>query len=81
MRTIHQYGEEVLAQQQQDQWEGDLVVGYRKRSAIGTLVERTRGITVFLHIPDDKAASTVIDGIVQAMRQIPRLVRRSLTWY
>ena len=80
MRTIHERGEEVRDRQQPGHWEGDLIVGSRNRSAIGTLVERTSRLTVLVHFPDDKTASTVTAGIVQAMRQIPRPMRRSLTW-
>ena len=80
MRTIHQRGQEVLDRQQPGHWEGDLIVGSRNQSAIGTLVERTSRFTVLVHIPDDKTAGTVTAGIVQAMRQIPRPMRRSLTW-
>ncbi len=60
-------------------WEGDLIMG-KAKSSIGTLVERTSRFTVLVRIPDDKTASTVTAGIVQAMRQIPQPKHLSLSW-
>ena len=33
-------------------WEGDLIIGKRNLTAIGTLVERSSGYTMLVHLPD-----------------------------
>jgi transposase, IS30 family len=61
-------------------WEGDLVIGADSRSAIGTLVERTSRFTLLLHLPADHGAAQVADAVIAAMADLPRQLRRSLTW-
>ena len=40
-------------------WEGDLILGTRGRSAIGTLVERSSRYVVLLHLPRGRTAEHV----------------------
>ena len=61
-------------------WEGDLIAGPQHRSAIGTLVERTTGYVLLLHLPDGRGASVVAQAMVEAMSELPGHLRRSLTW-
>jgi IS30 family transposase len=61
-------------------WEGDLVCGAENKSAIGTLVERSTRFTILLHLPTDHGAVAVRDAMIAAMRQLPALLRRSVTW-
>ena len=62
-------------------WEGDLILGSTASgSAIGTLVERTTGFVVLLHLPDDRTAATLADAISIKVPEIPEILRRSLTW-
>ena len=61
-------------------WKGDLITGTRNQSAIGTLVERTTRFTILLHLPDGHDAGQVQQAIVRKMRNLPRLLRNSLTW-
>jgi transposase, IS30 family len=61
-------------------WEGDLIVGKDNKSAIGTLVERTTNYTLLLHLPDGHGAEQVTTAITEAMAELPKTLRRSLTW-
>jgi transposase, IS30 family len=62
-------------------WEGDLILGSTATgSAIGTLVERTTGFVVLLHLPGDHTATTLADAMSAKVPDIPEILRRSLTW-
>jgi transposase, IS30 family len=62
-------------------WEGDLIIGSTaSKSAIGTLVERTTGYVMLLHLPEDHTARTVADAMITAMNTLPEQLRRSTTW-
>jgi transposase, IS30 family len=61
-------------------WEGDLIIGAHSASAIGTMVERTTGFVMLLHLPGDHTAATVAAAITAKIPDIPEVLRRSLTW-
>jgi transposase, IS30 family len=62
-------------------WEGDLILGSTASgSAIGTMVERTTGFVVLLHLPGDRTAATLADAMSAKVPEIPEILRRSLTW-
>lgn len=61
-------------------WEGDLIIGADNASAIGTLVERTTGFVMLLHLPDNHGALAVQDAVIAKMADLPELLRQSLTW-
>jgi len=62
-------------------WEGDLILGSTASgSAIGTLVERTTGFVLLLHLPGDHTAATLADAMSVKVPEIPEILRRSLTW-
>ena len=62
-------------------WEGDLIIGSTStKSAIGTLVERTTGFVMLLHLPGDHTAATVSAAMIRAMNTLPEQLRRSVTW-
>jgi IS30 family transposase len=61
-------------------WEGDLIVGQRGRSAVGTLVERTTGYLLLLHLPDGKDAGHVDAAMRRAVTTLPGEFFRTITW-
>ena len=61
-------------------WEGDLIIGQKNLSAIGTLVERTTNYTMLLHLPDGYTPELVRDALAAKIHTLPDVLRASLTW-
>jgi transposase, IS30 family len=61
-------------------WEGDLITGMENKSAIGTLVERTSGFVVLLHLPRQHGALEVQEAMIAAMSLLPERLRKTVTW-
>jgi IS30 family transposase/transposase len=61
-------------------WEGDLIIGAGQQSAIGTLVERTTGFVLLLHLPKDRTAATLAAAMTAKIPELPEILWRSLTW-
>jgi transposase, IS30 family len=62
-------------------WEGDLIMGSKASdSAVGTLVERTTGFVMLLHLPDGHSTLAVQEALVPKMLTLDEQLRRSLTW-
>lgn len=60
-------------------WEGDLIIGDKHLSAIGTLVERQTRMVRLVHLPRSDADS-LHAALVARMQDLPPALRRSLTW-
>jgi IS30 family transposase len=60
--------------------EGDLIIGRKNLSAIGTLVERTTNYTMLLHLPDGYTPELVRDALAAKIKTLPEMLRASLTW-
>jgi IS30 family transposase len=80
MTMIDQRPEEAADRSAAGHWEGDLITGEDNRSAIGTLVERTSRYTILLYRPGRHTADAVRDAVIDAMKDLPAHLRRSLAW-
>ena len=62
-------------------WEGDLIMGSKASdSSVGTLVERTTGFVMLLHLPDGHGTLAVQEALVTKMLTLDEQLRQSLTW-
>jgi IS30 family transposase len=60
-------------------WEGDLMIGKRNQTAIGTLVERTTGYAMLVALPDAYKPEHVAPALATKIQTLPEALRRSLT--
>lgn len=61
-------------------WEGDLILGRRNASAIGTLVERTTNYTMLVHLPHGYTPELMREALARKIQTLPKALRTSLTW-
>ena len=60
-------------------WEGDLVIGKGKQSAIATLVERTTRLTLLVPL-EKKDSFSVRTAMAQEFKRIPKQFKKTLTY-
>jgi IS30 family transposase len=61
-------------------WEGDLIIGKRGESAVGTLVERSTRYVMLLHLPDGRFPVHVDEAMRRAIRKLPKDLFQTITW-
>jgi IS30 family transposase len=61
-------------------WEGDLILGKWKRSALGTLVERKTRYLKLVPLGTHKDHESVRKGIAARLNRLPAHLKQSLTW-
>ena len=79
MLSIEERPQEVADRIVPGHWEGDLIMGKYKQSAIGTLVERTTRYTIIVPLKA-KDAETVRKAYAKEIRTLPEELKRSLTY-
>ncbi len=61
-------------------WEGDLLMGSRMKSAVGTLVERSTRYVMLFPLPNGRTAEEVRKAMTDKIQTLPQSLRRTLTW-
>jgi IS30 family transposase len=70
----------VLERSRVGDWEGDLILGARSQSAIGTLVDRRSGFVRLVHLPHGYNSEQCRLAISCAIDDLPEQARLTLTW-
>jgi len=79
MLSIEERPAEVADRTVPGHWEGDVIMGRRNASALGTLVERTTRTTLLVPL-GAKDATSVRQAFAREMRSLPQQMARSLTY-
>jgi IS30 family transposase len=80
MQLLGRRPAEVSERQTPGDWEGDLIIGAKMGSAIGTLVERVTRFVVLIHLPDGYKAPQLRDALIAQTEHLPAVMRQTLTW-
>lgn len=80
MLSIDERPEEAADRSVPGHWEGDLILGKHKRTALGTLVERTTRYTILVPLGAKKDAVSVRKAYARAFRSVPAELKKTLTY-
>lgn len=80
MLSIEERPSEVIDRIVPGHWEGDIIIGKYKQSAIGTLVERTTRYTIIVPLKYGKDAESVRKAFAKEIRTLPKELAKTLTY-
>ena len=80
MLSIEERPAEVADRVVPGHWEGDLIMGKHKRTALGTLVERTTRYTLLVPLGTKKDAASVRKAYARALATVPKELAKTLTY-
>lgn len=76
---IDERPEEVMGREIPGHWEGDLILGKERNSAIGTLVERSTRAVILVHLKA-RDSKTVRLAFEKKFKVLPELMKKSMTY-
>lgn len=79
MISIEERPQEVADRTVPGHWEGDLLIGKNRQSALGSLVERTTRTTILVPLKNRKA-ETVRKAFAKEAKKLPAQMRLSMTY-
>ena len=80
MLSIKERPQEVADRIVPGHWEGDLILGKHKRTALGTLVERTTRYCLLVPLGKNKDAVSVRKSYARELGTLPREIVKTLTY-
>lgn len=80
MLSIEERPSEVADRIVPGHWEGDLIMGRYRRTALGTLVERVTRYTLLVPLGAKKDAVSVRKAYAKALRSLPKELVKTLTY-
>jgi IS30 family transposase len=81
MVSIHDRPETIEGRQVPGHWEGDLIVGSKNQSAVGTLVERTSRYLILSFLDENRhSAQNTRLSFTRNLKDVPKPLLKSLTY-
>lgn len=80
MLSIEERPKEVADRSVPGHWEGDMIIGLHRKTALGTLVERTTRYTMLVPLGKKKDAVSVRKAYARSFKTIPVELKKTLTY-